>query len=173
MIINFAENYILMNDNKMPDHSRVWIYQADREFTENEMHLLKNKVSQFVEGWTSHSKLVSAAFEIRYNRFLILLLDESQVAAGGCSIDSSVHFIKSLESEFQNPLTDRMKFTYRLGDRIESVSKNEFEKLLDEGKISDNTIVFNNLVSSRQQLDSGWEIPFSQSWHKNFFGSRV
>ena len=172
-MINFAESYLLMNKKIMPEHSRVWIYQADREFTGAELPLLEKKINRFIESWTSHSKLVNASYEIRYNRFIILLLDESQVTAGGCSIDSSVHFIKSLESEFQNTLTDRMKFTFRRGEHVENISRNEFEKLVGEGIIDDHTIVFNNLVSTKQQLDSNWEIPFSKSWHKNFFSSKV
>ncbi len=153
--------------------SRVWIYQADREFTEVESNKLVQRVQEFIEKWTSHSKLVKAGFEIRYNRFLILMLDESHVAAGGCSIDSSVHFIKLLETEFQNPMTDRTKFALRRGDQIESVSKSEFEHLLSSGIISDETIVYNNLIRTKRELDTNWEIPFAKSWHKQFFASKV
>lgn len=157
----------------IPDNSRIWIYQANREFTSDEKSKLEKNAGDFIVNWTSHSKLVNADFEIRYNRFLVLLLDESHVAAGGCSIDSSVHFIQSLETEFKNPMTDRMKFAFRNGDRIEAVSKNEFEQLLSEGLITNDTIVFNNLVHTKRELDSNWEIPFAKSWHKQFFISKV
>lgn len=151
------------------ERSKVWIYAADREFTDIEVRTMKERVAKFVQNWTSHSQLVKAAFEIRYNRFLILFLDESHVTAGGCSIDSSVHLIKSLEKEYQNTMTDRMKFAFRRGDRIEQVSKSEFEELLSKGIINDDTVVFNNLVASKKELDNNWEIPFSKSWHKTFF----
>jgi hypothetical protein len=160
-------------NQQMADESRVWIYQAERPFTDSEMTEVKKRVAGFVSKWTSHSKSVKADFEIRYNRFLILMLDESHVTAGGCSIDSSVHFIKSLESEFQNPMTDRMKFAFIAGNEVEVVSKNEFEKLLSDGAITDETIVFNNLVATKKELDSNWEIPFSKSWHKQFFGVKA
>src|SRR5207237_6096266 len=106
-----------LNKN-LSDDSRVWIYQADREFTLSEIKLLKEQAEKFVTGWTSHSKLVTADYELRYNRFLILFLDESHVTAGGCSIDSSVHFIQSLEKEFQNKMTDRLKFAYKEGNEV-------------------------------------------------------
>lgn len=156
-------------NKELDDQSRVWIYAADHEFSDEEVRMMKERVKKFVEGWTSHSKLVKAGFEIRYNRFLILMLDESHVAAGGCSIDSSVRFIKSLEEEFSNSLTDRMKFAFKKGSHVENVSRKEFEQLVTSGMISDETPVFNNLVQSKKDLDLNWEIPFAISWHKSFF----
>lgn len=157
----------------MPMDARVWIYQAAGRFSDEEVTRLKKQVTDFIENWTSHSKFVMATFELRYNQFLILLLDEHHVAAGGCSIDSSVHFIKSLETEYQNSLTDRMKFAFLRDEQVEVASKEEFEKLLAEGIITDDTIVFNNLVGTKAELDSIWKIPFQKSWHKNFFASKV
>jgi hypothetical protein len=153
----------------LADQSRVWIYQAERQFTEVELNEVRKRLADFVSRWTSHSKSVKADFEIRYNRFIILILDESHVAAGGCSIDSSVHFIKSLESEFKNSLTDRLRFAFKAGDEVEVVTRAEFEKLISEGAVTADTIVFNNLVATKKELDAAWEIPISKSWHKHYF----
>jgi hypothetical protein len=153
--------------------SRIWIYQADREFSAVEVESIRKQAAEFVSKWTSHSKQVMADFEIRYNRFLILILDESHVAAGGCSIDSSVHFIRALETGFQNPMTDRMKFAFKSGDRVEVVSKNDFEKMLENGSITEDTIVFNNLVTTKGELGTAWEVPLKNSWHKQFFAHKV
>jgi hypothetical protein len=155
---------------QLPGDARVWIYQAEREFSQHEIVELEKEVTAFIDSWTSHSKSVKAGFEIRYNRFLILMLDENHVSAGGCSIDSSVHFIKSMESRFQNVLTDRMKFAFKTGSEVEVVSKNEFEKLLADGTITTDTSVFNNLITTKRQLDTDWEVPVKQSWHRQFFG---
>ena len=158
---------------QLSEDSRVWIYQAVRPFSEEEIKTIQAKTSGFVQSWTSHNKQVNADFEIRYNRFIILMLDESHVTAGGCSIDSSVHFIQSLEKEFGNKLTDRMNFAYKHDSRVESVSKMEFEKLLSQGRINDHTIVFNNLIGTKKELDTNWEIPFSKSWHKQYFQVKI
>jgi hypothetical protein len=163
----------MLATEQMPAESRVWIYQADRPFLSTEISEVKKRFSDFIAKWTSHTKSVKADFEIRYNRFLILFLDESHVAAGGCSIDSSVHFIKTLEKEFQNTMTDRMKFAFKAGSEVEVVSKNEFEKLVGDGVITGDTIVFNNLVATKKELDVNWEIPYSKSWHRQFFGVKV
>jgi len=45
--------------------------------------------------WTAHNNQLKAKGEIRYNRFLILIVDESQAGASGCSIDKSVPFYET------------------------------------------------------------------------------
>ncbi|MCX6292230.1 MAG: ABC transporter ATPase [Bacteroidetes bacterium] len=124
---------------------------------------------EFTGSWTSHNEQVKAGFELRYNRFLILLLDESHVKAGGCSIDTSIHFIRSVEKEFQVIMTDRMKFAVMMNEAIHVLSKDEFEQSLSDGKLDADSIVFNNLVNTRAELDTQWEIPLKNSWHKNYF----
>src|SRR6187401_1503982 len=96
--------------NKLPMDSRIWIYQANRELTEGEINQVNETTCEFVESWTAHDKDLMASFEIRYNRFLILMVDEKSAGASGCSIDKSVHFVKSLEKKFNIDFFDRMKF---------------------------------------------------------------
>ncbi len=38
-----------------------------------------------------------------------------------------------------------------------------------ERAISENTIVFNNLVNNKQEYLEFWEVPASESWHSRFF----
>jgi len=116
---------------------------------------------------------LKAKAEIRYNRFLILIVDESQAGASGCSIDKSVNFIKKLEQEFGINLLDRFNLAYREGEKVLSAPRDEFEDLLRSGKIHSNTIVYNNLVQNLEQLESKWEVPFKDSWHNQLFGDLV
>ncbi|MBL4905364.1 MAG: ABC transporter ATPase, partial [Flavobacteriaceae bacterium] len=54
----------------LPDNSRVWIYQADRKFTENEINLISQKAIDFIEQWTRHGDNLKGSFTIKYNQFL-------------------------------------------------------------------------------------------------------
>ncbi|MBT8312756.1 MAG: ABC transporter ATPase, partial [Eudoraea sp.] len=81
----------------LPDTSRIWIYQANRPFTEEELVEVHGFMKEFIEQWTAHGKDLQAGYEIRYRRFIILGLDQSHPSASGCSIDASVHFIQGLE----------------------------------------------------------------------------
>ncbi len=152
--------------NIAPD-SRVWVYQSNRELSSSETETLKKKATEFVAGWTAHNNQLKAEAKIYYNRFLVLIVDEEQAAASGCSIDTSVKFIKEAEVEFKITLLDRMNLAYKKGDKVLSAPKAEFEQLMLKGEINDDTIVFNNLVTTKAEFDTNWEIPLVKSWHKN------
>lgn len=152
--------------HEMPQDARVWVYQSERELTPDETKKAQVLVAAFLEKWTSHDLHLKASYEIRYNRFLVLMIDEKQATAGGCSIDKSVHFIQELEKVFNTSLMNRMLFAYKEGDRVKTVQRSTFEELYEKGIITDETLVFNNLVQSKIDLDTKWEVPLKHSWHK-------
>ena len=159
--MNFSEN------------SKVWIYQSNRELAAAEVGQITQILNDFTTGWTAHNNQLKATAEIRYNRFIILVVDETQAGASGCSIDKSVNLMKTLEQEFNINLFDRFNIAYRDGDAIKSVGRFEFEELIKQGKVDTGTIVFNNLVPTLKDLATQWEVPFKNSWHKQVFGGLV
>ncbi|SRR5258705_3363611 len=156
----------------MPEDSRVWVYQAGRKLTEAEIISLKEKADRFIEEWTAHGAKLKACFEIRDGIFLLMLVDEKQALASGCSIDKSVHFILDLENEFAISLTNRLLFAYRNdAGEVNVVPRGEFERLVKTGIINDETKVFNTLVKNKSELETGFEIPFEKSWQKNLISA--
>lgn len=155
------------------ENSRVWVYQSDKKLTDNEVLEIKVLLDNFTTIWTAHNNQLKAKAEIRYNRFLILVVDESQAGASGCSIDKSVNFMKQLQDQFNINLFDRFNLAYREGEEILSAGRNDFEALLKHGKIGTETIVFNNLVQNLTELQTKWEVPFKDSWHIQLFGNLV
>jgi hypothetical protein len=151
------------------EQSRVWIYQSDRELYDEQVKQLHEILNNFAAEWTAHNHQLKAKAEVRYNRFLILIVDESQAGASGCSIDKSVNFMKKLEEQFDISLFDRFNFAYRNGEKVLSLPRHDFEGLLKQGKINKQTIVFNNLVQNLTGLENNWEVPFKDSWHAQLF----
>ena len=82
--------------NKLPDHARVWIYQSNQTFNENQISFLTGfrKLSFSVDSSQSRTE---ASFELPYYRFIVLAVNEKKLKASGCSIDTSVHYIKKLK----------------------------------------------------------------------------
>src|SRR5690349_2707845 len=112
---------MLTDFNQMPSDARVWVYQCNKELTDAEVKSIKEKTAVFTEQWTAHKQQLRAGFDVRYNRFLIITIDEKQAMASGCSIDASVHFIQSLEKDLNVSFFDRMLFTYKNGDKVEAL----------------------------------------------------
>ena len=144
---------------EMPLHSRVWIYQSNREFSTSEVRLIKNKSEEFVKQWTSHDQLMKTSIEIFHNHFIVVCVDENTAPASGCGIDKSVKFIQQLEKDFSLSLIDRMNVACRKDGKI-------FISSISELKNLNNAIVFNNLVQTKEELEKNWEIPIEKSWHK-------
>ncbi len=151
---------------QLPDTSRVWIYQSSRPFNEEETDQLQSILTDFAQRWVSHNRQLRAFGGLFHRQFLVLMVDESQAGASGCSIDSSVHFMQGLESQFGVQLFDRMTFTYLDGDAVQTAGRDEFSQLYQAGKINDLTPVFDNLVSNKADFNAKWVKPLGESWHK-------
>lgn len=148
---------------------RIWIYQADRQLTDHEKAQVLDKLGSFTNQWRAHGKPLAAKAEIRHDRFIIVMVDDAVAPPTGCSIDKSVHLLKEIEGETGLGLFDRMQVAYREGGQISVVSRAEFEQLIIEGRITDDTIVFNNLVATYPELETHWEVPLRDSWHAKVF----
>lgn len=152
----------------LPDSSRVWIYQSNRPFTEEELQEIKQKLENFLKQWTAHGSNLQASYDIKYRRFITIALDQQVHAATGCSIDASVSFIQQLEKEYNVDLLDKMNVTYKQGEHIAYKPLTDFRKMARDRAVSPNTIVFNNLVNNKAEYLSDWEVPASESWHNRF-----
>jgi len=159
---------MLVDFNTLPETSRVWIYQANRSFAENEIEEIKSKLDVFIENWTAHGSDLQSGYEIKYKRFIVIALNQNLNAATGCSIDASVHFIQQLEKEYNVDLMDKMNVSYKQGEFIAYKPLNEFKQMAKQRAVSKNTIVFNNLVANKAEFLENWEVPASESWHSRF-----
>jgi hypothetical protein len=155
------------------ENSRVWVYQSDKKLSDSEVQQVQNQLDSFTTSWTAHNNQLKAKAEIRYNRFLILIVDESQAGASGCSIDKSVNFMKQVGEAFNINLLDRFNLAYRDGNEVLSAPRHDFEEMVKKGSINTQTIVFNNMVQNLSELQTKWEVPFKDSWHIQLFRDLV
>ena len=87
----------------------------------------------------------------------------------GCSIDASVQFIQSVEKKYEVDLLDKMNVTFKLGDHIAHKTLADFKKMAKDKAVTENTIVFNNLINNIAEYNESWEIAAGDSWHSRFF----
>lgn len=159
---------MLVDFDKLPEESRVWIYQANRSFTEAEISQLQKQLEEFIDAWTAHGKDLQSGYKIVYKRFIVIALNQDLNSATGCSIDASVHFIQGLEEQYKVDLIDKMNVSYKQGEFIAHKPLMDFKKMAKNKSVSKNTIVFNNLVTNIAEFKDNWEVPASDSWHSRF-----
>jgi len=147
--------------------SRVWVYTSDRRLTDAESAHAQTQLSTFCEQWTAHNQALKAATEIIDNQFIVLLVDETQAGASGCSIDKSVHFLEDLGQAVGADFFERMRFGWIDAEgNMQMSSRDEFSALVKNGRITADTPVVNTLVQTKQDLEMKWLLPFGKSWHK-------
>lgn len=159
---------MLTNFENLPDNSRIWIYQANRKLSDEEVSYIKSETALFLEQWTAHGTNLEAGFEVKYDRFIIIGLNQSNASASGCSIDASVHFIQSLQDKLEVDFLDKMNVTFYHGEYIAYKPLIEFKKMAKNRSVSKNTVVFNNLVNTKGEYLEHWEVPAKDSWHSRF-----
>jgi hypothetical protein len=159
---------MLVEFDKLPEESRVWIYQANRSFSEEELEEINFKLRKFLEAWTAHGKDLQASYSVKYKRFIVIGLNQNLNSATGCSIDASVHFIQELERDYNVDLMDKMNVSFKQGEFVAYKSLKDFKTMAKNRSVSKNTIVFNNLVTNITEFKENWEVPAKDSWHNRF-----
>jgi hypothetical protein len=160
---------MLVDFSSLPDYSKIWIYQSNREFSDFEMAEIKSKLKDFVANWKRHGEDLRASFDIRYKQFIILAVDEQYNNVSGCSIDASTNMFKQFESKFHIDLFNKLNTAFKDGDHINVVSLGDFQRFVKEQKIDARTVVFNNMIVTKKELDTSWEVSADESWHKRYF----
>ena len=161
----------MLSIKQMPNDARVWVFQSNRSLSVAEVSAVSKAGFDFIASWKAHGASLKASFDVLFNRFVIIAVDEKQASVGGCSLDSSIHFIKELEKQFNVNLLDRMQVAYRKDNEILSCSLSEFEKLAMLNLVNESTIVFNNMVSTKKEFDNNWEVNLKQSWQSRVLQS--
>lgn len=153
----------------LDNQSRVWIYQADRELTYEELDRARDLLFPFLRDWTSHDQMLMTYGNVFHRRYLALFVDETQAhQASGCSIDASVRFVKALEAELKVDFFNRMIYTYMVDEEIRSIKHSELKTAFTSGEINENTLFFDNLVKTKGDFLQEWVKPLQESWHYKF-----
>lgn len=146
------------------DDSRVWIYQSNRQFTLAEALQIDELLGNFATTWKSHGSDVKGLAKLFFGQFIILMADVTATGVSGCSTDSSVRLIKTIEQDFNISLFDRQSLAFLIQERIQLFPLDQFDHAIDNDLISPDTLYFNNTVQTKQELISQWIIPVKDSW---------
>ncbi|MFT4062721.1 MAG: hypothetical protein QM642_10245 [Edaphocola sp.] len=149
------------------DNSRVWIYQSSRPFSEQQVKEVDEQLLHFTSQWKAHGAPVKGWGKCLFGRFVVLVADETEVDVSGCSTDSSVRVIKSLERQYDANLFDRLTITFLVKDTPQVLPMNQVQYAIDKGYINGDTLLFNNLVATRADMLANWLQPLKESWLKD------
>ena len=159
---------MIVDFKTMPDDSRIWIYQSNRDFNESEIGVIKDKTISFLDNWQAHGKDLECSYSIIDKRFIILAVNESANPIGGCSIDFSLQLIKDISNTIGIDLLNRLVVNYKSDNRIESLSLSDLKNKIKDGFFSPETIIFNTDINSKSELLNNFKIDIKSSWLSKF-----
>ena len=170
-LLHDADKIYYMNldyQSLLPEHfhpeSRVWVYQSSRLFFLSEALEIEELLHDFVSNWRSHGAVVKGYANMFFGQFIVLMADETQAGVSGCSTDSSVRLIKSIEEHFNVQMFNRQTLAFLVNDKVQLIPMNQLNYALENNLLSTDTIYFNNLVATKAELETKWMIPVKESW---------
>ena len=149
----------------------VWIYQADSFLNPLQKEIITQRTVSFLSRWSSHGAEIRAGFTLLYDCFWVLAADETLHSVSGCALDACVHFINETGELLRVDFLDKMQVAFRdsADTKIQILPLHDFKMHIQKNKLTENTIVFNNLVQTKAQMQTHWEVPAKESWHKKYF----
>ena len=144
------------------------MYPSSRKFYPNEIEVIEEKIKKFIESWKSDDPSFKASYKFLHNRFIILTADDIATELSNADIDASVSFILSLQETYEVALLDRMNVCFKQGEHVQYKDLKDFKKLLKNKALTGKSVIFDNLVNTKQDFDSFWEITIEESWYNRF-----
>ena len=125
---------------------------------------IEEMLARFSTEWRSHGAEVDAYANLFFGQFIILMADERRAGVSGCSTDASVRFIKDLGEKFQVDFFNRTNLAFVVKDKIQLLPLSQIDYALNNHFIDKNSLYFNNLVQTKEELEKNWIIPVKDSW---------
>jgi len=154
--------------SELPNTSKVWVYQAKEPLTNKLKEAILAIGTDFINSWESHGNSIPSSIDIFHNQFVLITADDCGEGLCGRAKDAQIRLIQQLENQLKIVLTDRMLTAYKKNNTVISLNFNELKTLVKNNKISAETIVFNNLIETKEDFITNWETPAKNSWHKQF-----
>ena len=114
------------------------------------------------------TRLPASSHVLFHNCFVVIAADEQKQAASGCSIDSFTKLFKAFGAQYNLTFFDRFSIAHKSNDEVLISNLDDFKQLIHDGHITQDTLVFNNLIDRRQDLFTKWELPLKESWQKRY-----
>ena len=151
------------------DNSRVWIYQNENLFSPEQKTEINNILENFLKSWNAHGAPVKGFAKVLFDKFIVIIADETATHVSGCSTDSFERMIKEIQSKYKIDLFNRLSLTFIVDDRLMNIDLSDIENSISNKIINFQTLYFNNTVLNKKDLLNNWVIPAGKSWLEKYF----
>ena len=159
---------MIVDFKQIPNEGKLWIFPSSRKFYPQEIASIKEKIEDFLNDWNDQGILIRSSYKLEYDRFIIIAVDDSLNSLSIEAHNLLIRFIQELEKTVEILLMDKMNVCYKQGEFVQYKDLIEFKKMMKAKGVSQKTIVFNNMITLKEELEYHWEINIMDSWLGRF-----
>ncbi len=151
---------------QLSDQSPIWIYQAEKQLTREQVDTVLQRIQPFLDNWTSHGRSFRAGAVVKHQFFLLIGIEQPNYELSCCTVDSAVHFLRQLKADCQINFLDRNQVVFKEGEKVFALPISQVKEQLQQGIIHLDTEMFDNTIQHKADLAHKWLIPVKDSWLK-------
>lgn len=159
---------MIIDFNEIPDWGKLWIFPSSRKFYPQEITEITVKIEEFLTNWSQNGLPINCAYQLKYDRFIIITVDDSEIKLSLEAHDSLVTLIQDLETKLEVILLDKINVCYKQGEFVQYKDLKEFKLLMKNKGVSEKTVVFDNMITTKEEFSTNWEISITDSWLGRF-----
>lgn len=157
---------------RLPDAARVWIFPATAPLSDDTQRAVLDRLSAFIDEWTSHRQDVDGGVTLLYDRFVVMAGARTDgTDPSGCAIDDATHAVDAVADAYDIAWVPSLHVLYRTDEgEIAAVPRSTVQAEADAGRFTTRTTVFDPSVTTLGAVRNGaFEQPAGQSWHADAF----
>jgi len=154
---------------EVSEEAKLWVFPSSRKFYPQEIADLKESLENFLVDWGKSQEILKTSYDLRYNRFILIVVDPVESSLSLATHDALISFIQQLESTYDVILLDKINVCYKQGEFVQYKDLVAFKKLIKSRAVSSKTIVFDNMIQIKKDLENDWKINIIDSWLGRFF----
>lgn len=155
---------MIVGFSTIPEEAKIWVFPSSRKFYPQEIDEITKALESFLLDWKSDRNEIECSYLIKHDRFILVTANDTENSISLEAHDALTTFIMELEKKLDIVLLDKINVCYKQGEFIQYKDIIEFKKMIKSKGVSDKTIVFNNMITVKEELRYNWEINIMESW---------
>jgi len=155
---------MIVGFSTIPEEAKIWVFPSSRKFYPQEIEEITKTLESFLSGWKSDRNEIECSYLIKHDRFILVTANDTENSVSLEAHDALTSFIIELEKKLEIVLLDKINVCYKQGEFVQYKDIVEFKKMIKSKGVSEKTIVFNNMITVKEELRYNWEVNIMESW---------
>lgn len=151
-LITIKQSEITETFKDMPAEIPCWIFASKNITSDNAVSMLHTKLTQFSDEWSHHGNSIELGVTAIDKQVFVLYTHQ---AIGGCSRDSLLNHIQSLQGEINVEWVESGTFGLKINDKLTWAKVPEIKSLNTQGVINPETEVCQLHLHQVGQIQDG------------------